>query len=109
MTQDPHTAFFGDAEYPFRLTAKMTLELERLTGIGIGALCTRVFNRQFSHSDISEIMRLSLTGAGMSPERAASLIATYAIDRPLIETYPIAVAVLELAWFGHPKHEAANG
>ena len=109
MTQEPHTAFFGDAEYPFRLTAKLTLELEKTTGAGIGALCTRVFNRQFSHSDISETLRLSLIGAGMAPERAASLVATYAIDRPLIETYPIAVAVLELAWFGHPNHEAANG
>jgi hypothetical protein len=109
MIQEPHTAFFGDAEYPFRLTTKMTLELERVTGAGIGALCTRVFNKQFTHSDISETLRLSLIGAGMSPERAASLIAIYAVDRPLIETYPTAVAVLELGWFGHPKHEVANG
>ena len=87
----------------------MTAELEKTTGAGIGALCTRVFNKQFAHSDISETLRLSLIGAGMAPERAASLVATYAIDRPLIESYPIAVAVLELRWFGHPKHEAANG
>lgn len=107
MTQEPHTAFFGDREYPFLLTAKLTLELERVTGAGIGALCTRVFSRQFVHSDISEVLRLSLTGAGMSPERAASLVTAYAIDRPLIETFPIAVAVLELAWFGHP-HGAAK-
>ena len=105
MTQEPHVAFFGDAEYPFRLTAKMILELERVTGAGIGALCTRVLNKQFTHSDISETLRLSLIGAGMSPERATSLIATYAIDRPLIETFPIAVAVLELAWFGNPHGE----
>jgi len=109
MTQEPHRAFFGDAEYPFRLTAKLTAELEKTTGAGIGALCTRVFNRQFVHSDISETLRLALIGAGMTPERAASLVATYAIDRPLIETYPIATAVLELRWFGHPKHEIANG
>lgn len=109
MTQEPHTAFFGDAEHPFSLTAKMTLELERVTGAGIGALCTRVFNKQFAHSDLSETLRLSLIGAGMAPERASSLVATYAVDRPLIETYPIAVAVLELAWFGQPKYEAANG
>lgn len=108
MTQEPHHAFLGDAEYPFRLTAKMTLELEKTTGVGVGALCTRVFNKQFAHSDISETLRLSLIGAGMAPERAASLVATYAIDRPLIETYPIAVAVLELRWFGKP-HEATNG
>ena len=109
MTQEPFTAFFGDGEHSFRLTGKMTVELEKATGAGIGALCTRVFNKQFAHSDISETLRLSLIGAGMAPERAASLVATYAIDRPLIETYHVAVAVLELAWFGHPKHEAVNG
>ncbi len=108
MTQEPHRAFLGHAEHPFRLTAKLTLELEKTTGAGIGALCTRVFNKQFAHSDISETLRLSLIGAGMTPERAASLVATYAIDRPLIETFPIAVAVLELRWFGQP-HEATNG
>ena len=108
MTQEPHRAFFGDAEHPFRLTAKLTLELEKTTGAGIGALCARVFNRQFAISDLTETLRLSLIGSGMSPERAASLVATYAIDRPLIEIYPIAVAVLELCWFGQP-HEANNG
>jgi hypothetical protein len=109
MTLIPHTAFFGDAEYPFRLTPALVIELERKTGAGIGALCARIFNRQFAQADIHETIRLSLIGGGLKPERAAALIASYAVDRPLSETYPVAVAILENVWFGQPNHEVANG
>lgn len=109
MTVPPHTAFFGDAEYPFRLSPALIIELEHKTGAGIGALCTRIFHRQFAQIDIHETIRLALIGGGIQPERAATLIASYAVDRPLSETYPVAVAILENVWFGQPKHEAANG
>jgi hypothetical protein len=102
-----HQTFFGDAEYSFRLTAPMIIELERKTGAGIGALCARVFNRQFSQSDIHETIRHALVGGGIAPARAAELIAAYVIDRPISETYPLAVAIAEHAWFGNP-HEAAK-
>jgi hypothetical protein len=108
MTATPHTAFFGDAEYPFRLSPALMIELEHKTSAGIGALCTRIFNRQFSQADIHETIRLSLIGGGIKPERAAALVASYAADRPLSETYPLAVAVLDAVWFGQP-HEAPNG
>jgi hypothetical protein len=104
-----HTAFFGDAEYPVRLTPALVIELEHKTGAGIGALCIRIFNRQFAQADILETIRLSLIGGGLKPERAATLIASYAVDRPLSETYPVAVAILENVWFGQPKHEATDG
>lgn len=109
MTLIPHTAFFGDAEYPFRLTPALVIELEHKTGAGIGALCGRIFNRQFAQADIHETIRLSLIGGGLKPERAAALIASYAVDRPLSETYPVAVAILENVWFGQPNHEVADG
>ena len=105
----PPTAFFGDAEYPFRLSPALIIELEHKTGAGIGALCARIFNRQFAQADITETIRLSLIGGGMPPERAAAVIGSYATDRPLSETYPVAVAILENVWFGQPNHEAANG
>jgi hypothetical protein len=109
VTLIPHTAFFGDAEYLFRLTPALVIELEHKTGAGIGALCARIFNRQFAQADIHETIRLSLIGGGLKPERAAALIASYAVDRPLSETYPVAVAILENVWFGQPNHEVANG
>lgn len=109
MTPAPHTVFFGDAEYPFRLSPALIIELEHKTGAGIGALCARIFNRQFTQADIHETIRLSLIGGGLKPERTAALIASYAVDRPLSETYPVVVAILENVWFGQPNHEAANG
>jgi hypothetical protein len=107
MSDLAHTAFFGDAEYTSRLTPALILELEQKCG-AVGAICHRVFNRQFSQADVSETIRLALIGGGTTPKRAAELIAAYVTDRPLAETYPLAAKVLERRWFGAP-HEAVNG
>jgi hypothetical protein len=104
----PVQAFFGDAEYQFKLTPVLIIELEGKCGVGIGALCSRVFARQFAQTDITETIRLALIGGGTAPKRALDLVTTYAADRPLSETYPIAVKTLERLWFGHP-HEKTNG
>jgi hypothetical protein len=109
MITAPHIAFFGDAEYPFKLTPVLTTELEQKTGVGIGALCSRVFNRHFAQADITETIRIALIGGGLTPERAAALIASYAVDRPLSETYPVVVAILENVWFGQPNQKVADG
>lgn len=98
-----HRAFFGDAEYDFRLTQPTLKELERSTGLGIGVICHRIFNHQFAHADLTEIIRLALIGGGTAPKRAAELIAAYAADRPLAEIYPLAVSIAEATWFGTEK------
>jgi hypothetical protein len=108
MTATPHRAFFGDAEYDFRITPRLVIELEHKTGAGIGSLCSRVFARQFAQSDVHETIRLALIGAGLAPERAAALIASYAIDRPLSEIYPLATKILENLWFGNPNEESSD-
>jgi hypothetical protein len=104
MTGTSHTAFFGDAEYTFRITPALVLELESKCGAGIGVICHRVFHRQFAQIDITETIRLALIGGGTTPKRAADLMAAYAADRPLSETYPLAAKILEKLWFGIP-HE----
>lgn len=109
MNDTSHTAYFGDAEYTFKFTSELLLELERKTGAGFGQLCTRVFANAFFHADLLETIRLSLIGAGVAPKRADEMIATYAIGRPIIEIQPLATAILEARWLGKPKHEAANG
>lgn len=103
-----HVTFFGDGEREFRLSPELIVELERKTGAGIGALCKRLFAGQFAHADVLETIRLGLIGGGEKPEVAASLIAAYAAPRPLIETYPLAVSVLEVAWFGHVQKEGGE-
>jgi hypothetical protein len=100
-----HTAFFGDAEYTFCITPALVVELESKCG-AIGALCSRMFARHFAQADITETIRLALIGGGTAPKRVAELIASYAADRPLAETYPLAVKILEKLWFGNPDEVA---
>jgi hypothetical protein len=95
-----YRAFFGDAERAFCLTPELIVELERKTRAGIGGLCRRLFAGDFHHADVLETIRLGLIGGGETPQVAASLIAVYAANRPLAETYPLAVGILETVWFG---------
>src|SRR5690349_16037873 len=104
-----HTAFFGESEHAFALTHDLIIELERKTGIGIGSLCLRLPEGHFRHADLVEIIRLSLIGGGTTPKEAAALADTYAAKRPLNESFPIAIAVLQAVWSGAPAQEAANG
>ena len=97
-----HTAFFGDGERSFALTPDLIRELERRTGSGIGTLCLRFGEGHFHHSALVEIIRLSLIGGGSTPKEAAELSDTYAANRPLMESFPIAAAVLQSIWTGSP-------
>jgi hypothetical protein len=108
MNDMTHRAFFGDAEYNFRITPELIVELERKCGAGIGGLCRRLFAGDFRHGDIIETIRLALIGAGTSPKDADALIAAYAVNRPLSEIYPLAVSILETRWFGTAKKDG-NG
>lgn len=98
-----HVAFFGDCKRKFAFTPALIAELERKCGVGIGGLCKRLFAGDFMQADIIETIRLGLIGAGTPPDLAAMYIETYAIGRPLNETYPIAVGILEALWFGAAK------
>ncbi|MDD9730457.1 gene transfer agent family protein [Mameliella sp. AT18] len=99
------TKFFGDAEYPCALTDPMILELERLTGVGIGVLYRRAVTMQFDLEDLTETIRLGLIGGGMTPQKAAQLVETYARNRPLAETYPLALDLLDARWNGAEAQE----
>jgi hypothetical protein len=106
MTTAPSfRAFFGDGEREFRLTPILIAELERKTGAGIGALYKRVLSQGFYHADLTEIVRLALVGGGESPKIAASLTEVYAANRPLIETLPLALSILETAFYGAPQDQ----
>lgn len=110
MTGAPsHRQFFGDAERRFSLPADLIVELERKTGAGIGALCKRLFAAEFHFSDVTEVIRLSLIGGGETPQSAASLITTYVTARPIMESYPLAVAVLETAMLGRAAKTPKKG
>lgn len=110
MAEAPaHVAFFGDAERRFALTSPLILELERKTSTGIGALSRRVFSSDFRHADLLEIVRLALVGGGTDPEEAAALVAAYAAPAPVMSTYALAVAILELTMFGEAGGDDDGG
>lgn len=94
------TKFFGDGEHEFQLTGPLIVELEAKAGAGIGTIFARLGASAFRHADILETIRLGLIGGGMAPAEAARLLATYGSNRPLAETLPVAVAVLEALFFG---------
>lgn len=96
-----HTAFFGDGEQTFALPFPLIEELQRKTGVGIGALFQRVRSLAFNVADLSEIIRLGLIGGGMKPEEALTMVQTYVEARPLGETYPVAMGILSTMWFGN--------
>ena len=109
MSEAPtHRQFFGDDEYAFALTPDLMIELERKTGTGIGGLCRRLFAGDFRHVEVLETIRLALIGGGAEPENASALVATYAATKPLGETFLLAVAILETAWFGTPETQEIN-
>jgi hypothetical protein len=95
-----HIGFFGDADHTFTLTDPMIVELERLTGQGIGTIYQRAVALAFSASDLVEVIRLGLIGGGMAPQNAMQLTDTYARNRPLAETYPLALDILDARWNG---------
>ncbi len=108
-----HIAFFGDAEQTFKLTPVLIVELENKVGAGIGAIFSRLTERAFRHGDILETIRLGLIGGGMHPMGAAQMVTTYAADRPLAETLPIAIGILDATFFGtaekpEPKEDEIN-
>jgi hypothetical protein len=102
-----HTAFFGDGEHRFALTDEMIRELESLAGVGIGALYLRAVAMQFALADISEVIRLGLIGGGATPEEAHRLVHTYARRRPIAETFPLALDILDARWNGKADEVAA--
>ena len=93
-------AFFGDRERAFTLTDPMLAELERSTGLGVGALYFGLVNLSYPAHVLREVIRLGLIGAGTTPQEAKRLVAAYATNRPLSETFPIAFEIMEARWTG---------
>jgi hypothetical protein len=102
-----HTAFFGVAEQTFTLTDPMIAELERTADVGIGALYQRAIAMQFKAADLTEIIRLGLIGGGMNPQTAMQLTDTYATNRPMSETYPLVLDILDARWNGNTEESEA--
>ncbi len=110
MTNTTYRGFLGDADRDFRIAPELFAELERKTGVGLCALCRRLFAGTFNAADVTETIRLALIGGGEAPASAATIVATYVTGRPFAESYPLAVSILEALWFGaKPAPAVATG
>lgn len=89
-----HFAFFGDGEKTFALSGPMILELERKTGVGIGLLMERVRAGSYAYNDLVETIRCGLIGGGVDPKQAADLCWTYVENRPILDSYTLALGIL---------------
>ncbi len=100
MSETTHSAFFGDAKYPFILTPALIRELETKCGAGVGLIVQRVNDRTFYHADLIEIVRLALIGGGADAKRAAEMIDAYAKPQPIEPLHLLATDIINAAWFG---------
>jgi len=94
-------AAFGDGEYRFRLCGlKEWAELEDKAGGPLFVLLGRLQTRQCAAKDIYEPIRLALIGGGMKPADALLLCKRYVVERPLIESWELALRCVASAIFG---------
>lgn len=100
--------FFGDAERSFRLPPELVGELERLTGTGIGGFTRRFFQGDFRLADLHAVIRLGLIGGGEAPKEADALVSAYAVPRPVMEIFPLALGTLEILMFGTVQDTAGE-
>ncbi|SCX27127.1 gene transfer agent family protein [Agrobacterium rosae] len=99
--------FFGDAEYDFRLTPDLVLELERKTASGIGGLSRRFFAGDFSYRELTEVIRLGLIGGGTDPEDASALVTTYSARMSVTDLYAVTLPIIENLMFGARSDQPA--
>ena len=95
-------AFLGDGEHDLALTDPMILELERVTGLGIGTIYGLLADMRFGFPHVAETIRLALIGGGATPADAQALCLAYVANRPLAETFPVALDALDARWNGVP-------
>ncbi|WP_276118394.1 gene transfer agent family protein [Pararhizobium qamdonense] len=95
-----HRQFLGDAEYGFRLSPELILELERKTGTGIGSISKRFFAGEFGFLELTETIRLGLIGGGTDPQEAAALVTTYSARMSVTDLYTVALPVMDALMFG---------
>lgn len=123
---------FADGSYTFALPLPRIDELQRKTGVGIGGLFARVLkgcvpvgndivlapgSAEFYAVDLTETIRQGLIGGNhglvdgneieVSPVLANKLVDNYVLDRPMVEIWNIAAAILGAVVMGYdpPKKD----
>lgn len=87
------TLDWADGTYPFRLGLGEIEELETKFDRSIFVIAAALGERVAKSTEISEVLRVGLIGAGMVPTDALAKIRRYVDERPLEENRDTAYAV----------------
>jgi hypothetical protein len=95
------TEKWADGEHVFRLAIGQLRELQEKTNAGPLQLFRRfTLTSDWRIDDVRETIRLALIGGGMKPTDALKLVERYVDERPLLESIPIAIRVMEAILLG---------
>lgn len=91
------TLAWADGEHAFRLGLGQLRELQEKTDAGPAFLLDRLSRGTWRVDDIRETIRLGLIGGGKAPAEALALVTRYVDERPLMESIPVAQAIIMVA------------
>ncbi|NTA79621.1 gene transfer agent family protein [Agrobacterium tumefaciens] len=95
---------FGDGEYKFNLTWDLACSWERDNDRSLFATFSHMVQaRAAMLTDIRSILHLGLVGGGMTPVEATNKVKTWVENRPIAESMPIVLTVVEALLFGTDK------
>lgn len=101
MSADGSIAFaWGEGETRFRLAIGEWRELQTKTGVGPARLFSRLNSGDWQVDDLVEVIRLGLIGGGAKPADARRLVDYYVVGRPLLESVPVALAIVGAGLIG---------
>ncbi|MBB3944761.1 hypothetical protein GGQ73_000686 [Rhizobium skierniewicense] len=102
---------FGDGEYTFNLTWELACSWERDNGRSLFSTFNQMVQaRAAMLIDIRSILHLGLVGGGMTPIEATSKVKTWVENRPIAESMPTVLTVVESFLFGTDKDvDTADG
>lgn len=99
---------WADDTHRFRLAIGQLRELQEKCDAGPAEIFHRLTEQRWRVEDLRETIRLGLIGGGMTPAAALVKVRRYVEDRPLMESVPVARAVLLAALMGVPGDEVGK-
>lgn len=100
---------FGDGDSTFCLTYPTVSDWEKRRDRSLFAVYNRMLrNNVVFLDDVREILHMALVGAGVKPEAATAQVRTWVELRPIGETYPLALEVMDAFFFGNAEYLARD-
>jgi Phage tail tube protein, GTA-gp10 len=103
------TEDWADGTYSFRLRYGEWIELQSKIDKGPLELLQRLMSGAWRVHELRETIRLGLIGGGATPSAALTLVKNYVEQRPMLESVPIALRIVEASLYAPPSKEGEAG